>query len=41
MDVLAGNRTFGMADQGRDGYLGKAEIVGDAREAMPPMSQAI
>jgi hypothetical protein len=33
MDVLARHRTFGMIDQSRDGHLGKAEIVGDAREA--------
>ena len=31
MDVLARNRAFGMA---RDSYLGKAKIVGYAREAM-------
>jgi hypothetical protein len=34
MDVFARHRTFGMADQGRDGHLCKAEIVGDAREAV-------
>jgi hypothetical protein len=34
MDVFACHRTLGMADQGRDGYVGKTEIVGDAREAM-------
>jgi hypothetical protein len=34
MDVLARNRTFGMADRGRDGYLGKAKVVGYAREAV-------
>jgi len=33
-DVFARHRTFGMADQSRDGHLGKAEIVGDAREAV-------
>jgi hypothetical protein len=31
MDVLARNRAFGMA---RDGYLGKAKIVGYAHEPM-------
>jgi hypothetical protein len=34
MDVFARHRTLGMADQGRDGHLGKTEIVGDAREAV-------
>jgi hypothetical protein len=35
MDVLARHRTFGMTDQSRDGHLGKTEIVGDARKAVP------
>ena len=34
MDVLGRHRAFGMAHQSCDGYLGKAEVVGDAREAM-------
>jgi hypothetical protein len=34
MDVFARHRTLGMADQSGDRHLGKAEIVGDAREAV-------
>jgi hypothetical protein len=34
MDVFARHRTFRMADQNCDGYLGKTQIVGNAREAM-------
>jgi hypothetical protein len=33
MDVFARYRTFGMTNQSRDGYLGEAKIVCDAREA--------
>jgi hypothetical protein len=34
MNIFACYRTLGMADQGGDGHLGKAEIVGDARKAV-------
>jgi hypothetical protein len=34
VDILAGDRTFGVANQRRDGHLGEAEVVGDAREAV-------
>jgi hypothetical protein len=34
MDVFARHRTLGVADQSRDGRLGKTQIVGDAHEAV-------
>lgn len=33
MEVIARHRTLGVTNQCRNGHLGKAEVVGDTREA--------
>jgi hypothetical protein len=38
MDIFARHRSLGVTNQSGNGHFGKAEIVGDAREAVTAMS---